>query len=101
MTSQADAGRTERSARTPAAPEPVRTEALAQIVSAAAALHDVNARAAVEAMKIPDARLDDAGDDGGAEAYTLRQSGVDDKGEPTYVKVDANGEEVKQKRADA
>src|SRR4030095_12425792 len=101
MTSQADAGRTEQKARTPAAPAPARTEALAELVNAAAALPVLEAAAATEEMKTPEARLDDASDDGGAEPYTLKATGVDEKGEPTYVQVDANGEEIKQKKDQA
>jgi hypothetical protein len=76
-------------ARPPTA-APHRTEAIAEMVSAAAALKSINDQLALEAMQLPEKRLDDASPDGGASPYTLR-----DDGDGHFTKVDAFGNEVK------
>lgn len=91
--------RTEAAATT-SAPK-ANTEALSQLVNAANALESVRAQQAIEAMKLPEKRLDDASEGGGAPGYTLRQVGTDDDGNPQYVRIDAFGNELgKATRAD-
>ena len=88
MPEEKDQGRpatTERSA--PASP-PV--DEFGRLVSAASALQVVQAQAALEAMKLPDKRLDDASESGGAPGYTLR-----DDGDGKFTKVNSEGKEVK------
>jgi hypothetical protein len=77
----------ERQREAPAVP-PV--DEFGRLVSAASALQVVQAQAALEAMKLPDQRLDDASDEGGAPGYTLR-----DDGDGKFTKVDSEGREVK------
>lgn len=78
----------DRPAAAPAA-APRNMEALSDLVGAANALQQVQAAAAIEATRLPDKRLDDAGPNGGASGYTLKIVG--DK----TIKVDANGNEIK------
>jgi hypothetical protein len=93
---QTTKGEERRSA--PAAP---KTEALAEMVNAANAFAAIQQQAALEAMKLPERRLDDASENGGAPGYILRPAGTDADGNPQYVRVDANGNEIgKASRAD-
>ncbi len=66
-------------------------QALADMVKAASALQLIQAQAAVEAMKVPEKRLDDASEQGGASGTTLKQIGPDE-----FIEVDADGNEVKK-----
>jgi hypothetical protein len=59
------------------------------VLKVADSLRLMQEQAAIEAMKLPDKRLDDAGPDGGATPYTLR-----DDGNGNSTKVNSEGQEV-------
>jgi hypothetical protein len=75
---------------------PRRVEALADMVNAATALQEIQAAAAIEAARLPEKRLDDAGPDGGAKPYTLRIIGQKSDGTPETQRVNADGVEVNE-----
>jgi hypothetical protein len=68
-----------------------RSAALADMINVAASLKAIQDAAAIEAMKLPDKRLDDASPEGGAKPYTLR-----DDGDGTFTKINAFGDEVNE-----
>src|SRR5262245_56679340 len=66
-----------------------RSAAMADMINVADSLRLLQQQAAIEAMKLPDPPIDDAGPDGGAPPYTLR-----DDGGGKVTKINADGAEV-------
>jgi len=66
-----------------------------RLANAAMGLQIAQAKAAMDAMKLPEKRLDDAGPNGGAPGYILR-----DDGDGKFTKVDSEGREIKDKGKD-
>jgi hypothetical protein len=77
----------------PQAPtESQRLGAMGEFISVAAAMDAARQQMVFEATKLPEKRLDDASENGGAAPYTLR-----DDGGGNFTKVDAFGNEFKEK----
>lgn len=69
-----------------------RTAAMAEMLNAAESFRLLQQQAALEALKLPEQRLDDASPDGGAKPYTLR-----DLGDGEFQKINAFGDEVNER----
>jgi hypothetical protein len=72
--------------------ESQRLGAMGEFISVAAAMDAARQQMVFEATKLPEKRLDDASENGGAAPYTLR-----DDGGGNFTKVDAFGNEFKEK----
>jgi hypothetical protein len=70
--------------------ESQRLGAMGEFISVAAAMDAARQQMVFEATKLPEKRLDDASENGGAAPYTLR-----DDGGGNFTKVDAFGNEYK------
>jgi hypothetical protein len=82
----------ERQPSSQAPTEAQRTGAMGEFLNVAAAMEAARQQHVFEAMKLPEKRLDDASENGGAAPYTLR-----DDGDGNFTKVDAFGNEFKER----